>query len=142
MVEFVKDKIKHLSEKDLQRGFRKANKSPRRRFALELHEKGAIVQELLNFICNDSVIEIHKHPQEGKIELFYVIQGAITVYIYDSKGKTKKEYLLSKGDMAIAMPNEYHNLKVHSLDALVYIMIIGKYNPKTHHVLLKQQLKQ
>ena len=133
MANFIEEKIRKVS---IKKGIKLAKNSERRRFAFELHEKGAIIQELLNFICSDSKIEIHKHPQKGKAEIFYVIKGKMKVFIYDGRGKIKKEYSLKAGDMAVAMPGEYHNLKAESELAIAYIVITGKYNPKTHHAKL------
>jgi len=135
MADFIKEKIKGIS---LKKGISLAKNSERRRFAWQLHKKGATIQELLNFVCSDSKIEIHKHPQKEKAEIFYVVKGEIKVFIYNDKGGVQKEYFLKAGDMAIAFPGEYHSLKAETEVAVVYIIITGKYNPKTHHVQLKK----
>ena len=58
--------------------------------------------------------------------------------LHEEQMKIKKEYSLKAGDMAVALPGEYHNLKAETKVAVVYIVIIGKYNPKTHHIKLKK----
>ena len=65
---------------------RRALASPRKRFRLCMHHTNEHpTQEMLIVFHKDTFMPPHRHPQ-GKSESYHVVEGSMTVYVFDDDG--------------------------------------------------------
>mgnify|MGYP001267850597 CR=1 FL=1 len=89
-----------------------AENSPRRRVNLNIHQSYSDkVQRLFIAMMPDSYVRPHRHVQEHKWEFFMVLEGALDLIFFDSKGVvTERISLCSDGDCqgVEIPPNVWH----------------------------------
>jgi cupin fold WbuC family metalloprotein len=126
------DRLK-LNEELIKENFIKAHESQRKRFPLLMHEKGAYLNEVYNFICSDSYMQPHLHPGDEKVEIIQVISGEVAVIYFGDEGEVSKITILN--------PDKNHTIEVPAFTWHTYIMISeevityetmhGIYHPET-----------
>ncbi len=78
--------------------FEQAVKSPRRRAHHNVHESyNEAVQRLYVAMMPDSYVRPHRHTDPSKWEFFMVVEGKITVLIFDDHGTVTNKVELSAG---------------------------------------------
>ena len=60
--------LPQISQSELENLLSEARNSPRRRYPKILHEKGDVLNRVINFMLDDTYMEPHLHPGFEKIE--------------------------------------------------------------------------
>jgi cupin fold WbuC family metalloprotein len=122
-----------LSTAELRAGLEQAALSTRRRFPKILHEKGADLNRVVNFIMRDSYMQPHHHPSPEKIEKIYLMEGCLAVLFFDDAGLVTKVTVLEPGRLEfIAVPAfTWHTYVMLTEHAVTYETMMGEYSPKT-----------
>ena len=126
-------RIPELSNKEIEFHFSEANKTPRRRSPLILHEKGDYLNKVFNFILEDLYMHPHLHPSDEKVENMYLIKGSFGLIEFDDNGSINKSTILQQGDLtSIKVPAfTWHTYVMLSDENIVYETMEGKYEPET-----------
>lgn len=75
---------------------RRAESAPKRRFRLCLHRSPSDrVNEMVTVLCKDTYVRPHRHP-EGKTESYHVLQGQLTVLLFDDRGNVTQRVDLAE----------------------------------------------
>ncbi|MBM3205947.1 cupin fold metalloprotein, WbuC family [Candidatus Shapirobacteria bacterium] len=114
---------------------RQAKKSPRQRAIFRFHRHQEPVQRMLNAIEVGSYIPPHKHENPDKVEAFVILKGKIAILRFDNQGKIiQKEILDEKGPVygVDIAPGEWHMMMALKKECVVYEVIQGPYQKKTH----------
>ncbi len=112
----------------------RAKSSPRNRFRLCLHKNNEdLVQDMIIAFCKNSEIPIHRHS-EGKSETFNVIEGKLTVLIFDDFGNLIDKIKL--GDKLTKLPSVYrisapfwHTIIIDSEVVVLHEITTGPFDP-------------
>ncbi|MFC1767470.1 WbuC family cupin fold metalloprotein [Candidatus Margulisiibacteriota bacterium] len=84
---FNTEDIFTVNSKVIEEIKKRALASPRKRFRLCLHHSvEQQTHEMLIVFHKDTFMPPHKHPK-GKSESYHVIEGSMTVFFFDDKGK-------------------------------------------------------
>ena len=122
-----------LNNKLIKDSFIKANESSRKRYPLLIHEKGAYLNEVYNFICGDSYMQPHLHPGNEKIEIIKVISGEVAVIFFNDEGEVSKITILNADkNHTIEVPSfTWHTYIMISKEVITYETMHGVYHPET-----------
>jgi cupin fold WbuC family metalloprotein len=125
------ENIPELSKENIEAFLLRAANSPRRRHPKILHDTGAELNKVFNFMMQDTYMQPHLH--EDKVENIYLIRGSLVVLFFDDKGKIEKTSLLSKHRKeSIEIPAlNWHTYIMLSKNVVTYETMLGKYDPKT-----------
>jgi cupin fold WbuC family metalloprotein len=113
---------------------REANKTPRKRTLLRLHEHEEPVQRMVNAILPGSYVAPHKHEMPDKVELFTILKGRVAVMEFDDRGNVEVITLIEERGPARIVelpPRLYHTVVALEPSALLEI-IEGPYVEATH----------
>jgi cupin fold WbuC family metalloprotein len=110
-----------------------AKNSPKRRALKILHQLGAIFNQAINVVLADSYMQPHRHPDKGKIEEIWLLEGRMAVLFFDDQGAITKSAILEKNENSyIKIPafawHTYVTLSEHSIS---YETMNGVYDPST-----------
>jgi len=96
--EFNTKDIIEVNQKTIEHLIKCAVESPRKRYRLCLHHSpDLLVNEMVIVGNRDTYIHPHRHPK-GKDESYYVIQGEMTVFIFDDSGKVVQRIEMGEHD--------------------------------------------
>ena len=125
--------LPEISQSELENLLSEARNSPRHRYPKILHEKGDVLNRVINFMLDNTYMEPHLHPGIEKIEDIYLLEGKLSVIEFDEVGKIEKTTILDKGDKRhIQIPAfTWHTYVVLSDYAVTYETMMGQYDPKT-----------
>lgn len=90
------------------------------------------IQRLLNALEPDSYVCPHKHEDPDKREVFLILQGSLTVVLFDENGNITSSFLLDrqKGHYGAEIPAKvFHSIVVHESNTIYYEFKDGPYNP-------------
>jgi cupin fold WbuC family metalloprotein len=123
----------NLSLVEIGKNLRMAADSPRRRHPKVLHRSGADLNQVVNFLMEDTYMQPHMHPSQEKVERMHLIQGACAVLFFSSTGSIKDAVVLQKyGVRYIEVPAfTWHTYVILSENAVIYETMMGRYDPAT-----------
>ena len=126
-----------LSSDEIEIYFEKAHVSPRHRYPKILHKQGSQLNQVFNFMLEDSYMQPHLHPGEEKIEKMYLVMGSFAVLFFNDKGEVNEVSLIEKGKCEyIEIPAFTWHTYVMLTDSVVsYETMMGKYDPETWKIL-------
>ena len=119
----------------------RARNSPRRRAHHCFHAPGDRLQRMVNAALRGSYFQPHRHKDPDKLEIFTILAGKALVIAFDDAGMVAERALLSAdpGDAGQGAarqveipPGAWHTLAVLSPEAVLYEVIDGHFDPKTH----------
>jgi cupin fold WbuC family metalloprotein len=126
-----------LSEEVLAR----ARVSPRRRANHCFHHPADRLQRMVNAALRGSYFAPHRHKDPPKLEIFTILSGRVMVITFNDDGEILERALLSR-DAADAggpaawqveiPPGTWHTVAVLSDEAVLYEVIDGYFDAKTH----------
>jgi cupin fold WbuC family metalloprotein len=125
--------IPALPRHELDEYLRLAATSARRRYPKILHAPGDELNQVFNFIMEDSYMQPHLHPGDEKIEKIYLIQGKMAVLFFDDHGAIRAVTVLEKGGPEyVEVPAfAWHTYVMLSDCAVSYETMMGEYERKT-----------
>jgi len=127
--------LKKIDKRLIQELLEDARKSPRKRIMYNLHKDTDILQRMINVALKDSYYVPHKHIAEDKCELFAILKGKVAILEFDDKGNITDKFILdSETDNKVVeiRPNTWHTLVILSDVAVLFEIILGRYDPKSH----------
>jgi cupin fold WbuC family metalloprotein len=118
----------------------RARLSPRRRANHCFHAPDDRLQRMVNAALRGSYFQPHRHKGPDKLEIFTVLAGRVAVITFDDAGNPDDVALLAAGTGAgpdavrqvEIPPGAWHTLAVLSEEAVLYEVIDGHFDPKTH----------
>jgi cupin fold WbuC family metalloprotein len=109
-----------------------AHLSLRRRSHLIIHNKGDEFNQVFNFVCNDSYMRPHLHPEPQMIEKMHLIYGSFKLIFFDNTGCIERIFDLNKAGQKVQVPNNtWHTYVMTSKISIIFETMIGVYNPLT-----------
>lgn len=125
--------IPELTLKQREEGYKKAQRSERKRHAFILHESGDYHNRVFNFLLNGTYMQPHSHPGPEKIEQIYLVDGVIDLIFFDDVGALQSVKRMDpNGCTHVSVPAfQNHTYRVHSLSAITYETMDGVYDPHT-----------
>ena len=99
----------------------------RARINLHKHESSTSVHEMIVAICQESFLDLHKHP--SKSESYQLLEGKLLIAITDDTAKITDTYLLDSASPFLRI-NEgiYHYVKCLSQHAIYVETTIGPFD--------------
>lgn len=128
-----KSEIPQLPRADVEEFLRKAASSPRRRVPKILHEPGAVLNRVFNFMMQDSYMQPHLHPGDEKIEKIWLVEGKVAVLMFNDAGDVRDVVMLERGQVDfVEIPAfTWHTYVILSAHAVTYETMMGRYEPDT-----------
>ncbi len=125
--------IPELSTSEIEEHFENAKISNRSRSPKILHEQGAYLNRVFNFILGDSYMHPHLHPSEEKIEKMYLVKGSFALILFNEQGEVTDTIVLEKGKLEqIDVPAfVWHTYVMLTDEVIVYETMEGVYHPDT-----------
>ena len=129
----MNSKIPKLLEGDYETYFELATSSIRKRYPKILHNKGAYLNEVFNFVPKDSYMHPHLHPGKEKVEKMYLIKGSFALILFDESGQISKKIILEEGklDFVEVPAFTWHTYVMLTERVVIYETMEGIYNPET-----------
>jgi len=110
-----------------------ARQSPRRRQNFNLHPRlEDPVQRLFNVMHPGAYVRPHRHRGEGRWEVFLVLRGAVSVFVFDdTPAVAQRIELAARGpELAVEIPaGAWHSLVVQEPDTVLFELKPGPYFP-------------
>ncbi len=113
----------------------KARVSPRLRANHCFHRPEERLQRMVNCALKGSYFAPHRHDQPGKLEIFTVLRGKVLLVTFSDEGEIEDRMILEAGPgpwQGEIPPGTWHTLAVLSADAVLYEVIDGHYDARTH----------
>jgi len=132
---FNKSDICVVSPELIDKLKKKATIAPKRRFRLCMHRSHKdLVQEMIIAFCRDSYIPIHRHD-ENHSESFHVIEGQLTVLLYNHEGKLANKVELGQFGSGRATiyrisGSLWHTIQLESEFVVLHETKTGPFDPK------------
>ncbi len=127
------DAIKLIDRETLSALQRDAATSPRRRMHLNFHTSMAeSVQRLVVAIEPDSYIRPHRHVQPPKWEFFLVINGAVSLLLFDDYGTVERRLDMGRGGPVFGYeipPGVWHTVVALESNTVFAEVKMGPYAP-------------
>lgn len=125
--------IPALSREETDHYLQQASTSGRRRVPKILHEAGAELNRVFNFMMQDSYMQPHLHPGDEKIEKIWLLEGRVAVLFFDDAGAVQRVVMLEKGgtDFIEVPAFTWHTYVMLSPHAVTYETMMGRYEPDT-----------
>ncbi len=126
--------LKKVDNTIIEDTLQKAKESERKRAIYCIHEKEDYFQRMINAVLYDTYLVPHKHENPDKLEIFLILKGRIAVLIFDDKGEIKEKIILDEKETRLVEipPRTWHSFVVLTPEAVLYEVIEGKYDEKTH----------
>ncbi|AJF61468.1 hypothetical protein QT06_C0001G0628 [archaeon GW2011_AR15] len=124
-----------LNSEIIEKTLQEARKSERGRAIFCFHKKTDGLQRMVNAVLKETYLRPHKHENPDKLEIFSIVKGKVAILTFDDSGRINEKRILDENDeikIAEIPPKTWHNFVVLSKEAVLYEIIDGKYNPKTH----------
>lgn len=137
--------VKKIDLSLIKNTLQKARESGRKRAIHCLHNPEERVQRMVNACLYDTYITPHKHENPDKLEIFSILKGIVAILIFDDNGDILDSVILDEnGSTRIVEipPKTWHSFVVLSSEAVLYEVIDGKYDPKTHKKFAPWALKE
>ncbi len=116
----------------------KARANERKRMNLNLHKQlDEKVQRLLNALEPGTILPIHRHPNTD--ETYFVVRGALKLYIYDNDGNITESHLLDPcdGEYGYNIPaGTFHTVEVLERGCVIFEVKEGPYSPLSQNDIL------
>lgn len=115
----------------------RARVSPRRRANHCFHDPADRLQRMINAALEGSYFAPHRHLNPDKLEIFTILSGRVMVIAFTDMGAVADRAILSRDDPAAVWqveipPGTWHTLAVLSKEAVLYEVIDGHFDAKTH----------
>lgn len=115
----------------------RARVSPRRRANHCFHDPADRLQRMVNAALNGSYFAPHRHLDPDKLEIFTILSGRVMVITFTDAGAIAEAAILDREDSGAAWqveipPGTWHTLAVLSEEAVLYEVIDGHFDAKTH----------
>ncbi len=117
----------------------RARVSPRRRANHCFHAPDERLQRMVNAALRGSYFQPHRHKDPDKLEIFTILTGRALALLFEDDGRVAETILLSAepGDEGAALqaeipPGAWHSLAILSPEAVLYEVIDGHFDPRTH----------
>ena len=119
----------------------RARVSPRRRANHCFHNPPDRLQRMVNAALRGSYFAPHRHKDPDKLEIFTILSGRVMVITFDDAGNILDTALLCRdgdsgeetGSWQVEIPPAtWHTLAVLSQEAVLYEVIDGHFDAKTH----------
>ncbi|HKP94790.1 MAG TPA: WbuC family cupin fold metalloprotein [Fibrobacteria bacterium] len=119
----------------------RARVSPRLRANHCFHRPADRLQRMVNAALRGSYFAPHRHKDPDKLEIFTILTGRVMVITFDDSGGILDRAVLSRDAGAAGGPESWqveippgtwHTLAVLSPEAVLYEVIDGSYDAKTH----------
>jgi len=119
----------------------RARVSPRRRANHCFHAPEERLQRMVNAALAGSYFQPHRHQDPDKLEIFTILAGRVLAITFDDAGMVDEAALLSadpeeRTPGAVRQveipPGTWHTLAVLSPEAVLYEVIDGHFDAKTH----------
>ncbi|MEO7425444.1 MAG: WbuC family cupin fold metalloprotein [Fibrobacteria bacterium] len=119
----------------------RARQSPRRRANHCIHQPGDRLQRMVNAGLAGTYFAPHRHKDPDKLEIFTLLTGRVIVITFTDAGDILDRALLGRDPAAPAgsetwqveiPPGTWHTLAVLSPEAVLYEVIDGHFDAKTH----------
>jgi cupin fold WbuC family metalloprotein len=125
--------IPELTRHEIDDFLSRAASSPRRRAPKILHEPGAVLNQVFNFMLHDSYMQPHLHPGVEKIEKISLVEGKIAVLMFTDEGGVRDVVVLERGHVEyVEIPAfTWHTYVMLSDGAVTYETMMGRYEPGT-----------
>lgn len=118
----------------LQKLFKEAANSPRKRTHYEMHSgQHDRIQKFLNILQPGSYIPPHRHPEKGKWESFQIITGVVKVVIFSEDGVVEDCVVLSHDSgtyIAEIAEKQWHSIVALEKNSALLELKPGPYDPK------------
>jgi len=125
--------MKKVSEGLIKEVLQEARESSRKRAMHNLHEPDDTLQRMVNAGLADTYIPPHKHEDPDKLEIFIILKGKVGVIVFDDNGDVKEAIVLGEENKIFEVPaRTWHCFVVLSEEAVLFEIIEGKYDAKTH----------
>jgi cupin fold WbuC family metalloprotein len=99
---------------------------------------GDTVQRLLNFIQPAAYFRPHRHPTAHATELIYLLQGALSVFIFNDNGNILRHTRLSTTSPLTALVDIdaglWHTILAHDPDTVILEIKKGPYDAATDKI--------
>ncbi len=126
--EFNSENYRYMSNKDISYLKKKAIKSKRGRYRLCLHNNTSHkTQEMFICLKKKSYFQPHKHPSKYS-ESYFMIEGAIDVYLMDNKGNIFEKIELYDNKRTKSLTNFYYRLS-----SSIYHFVVPRSNWAIYH---------
>jgi cupin fold WbuC family metalloprotein len=132
----------HKLDQDLIRSvLDRARNSPRRRANHCFHDPADRLQRMVNAGLRGTYFAPHRHKDPDKLEIFTVLTGRVLVLTFDDAGAILDHAILSRegadagasGTWQVEIPpGTWHALVILSPEAVLYEVIDGYFDAKTH----------
>lgn len=119
----------------------RARVSPRRRANLCFHQPADRLQRMVNAALRGTYFAPHRHKDPDKLEIFTVLSGRVIVITFDDAGAILDSAILCRESrpgepppcwQVEIPPGTWHTLAVLSEEAVLYEVIDGHFDAKTH----------
>lgn len=119
----------------------RARVSPRRRANHCFHAPADRLQRMVNAALAGSYFQPHRHKDPDKLEIFTILAGRVLAITFDDSGRVEEQVLLSadpkeRSPAAVTQveipPGAWHTLAILSPEAVLYEVIDGYFDAKTH----------
>ncbi len=114
---------------------KRARISPRKRANHNFHLPHETLQRMLNVALRDSYFRPHKHENPDKREIFTLLKGRVAIILFKDNGGVQEAAYLNEGGPVLQVeipPRQWHTVVVMSEEAVLYEIIEGAYDPRTH----------
>lgn len=118
----------------LARVLEAARASPRRRTNHNFHASAEDnPHRFLNAMLRDTYVRPHRHLHPPKSESFLVLEGELSVFVFDDDGRNLERHDLAlHGVRGVDLPpGVWHSLVVRSEHAVIYEVKPGPWDPAT-----------
>lgn len=113
----------------------KSRVSPRKRAHSRFHEYGEKIQRMVNVYQKGAYIPPHKHENPDKTEIFLCLQGRFLALSFNDNGDIIDSMIFGEKEDVRGIevtPRTWHTFWALEDDGVIYEVIEGPYDPKTH----------
>lgn len=132
-IEFASEPAAVCDSETVNRIRRAAAESPRLRARLCLHpDTNAQLHEMIIVLRRGTAIPIHRHPD--KAECYHILQGRMTLKIYDEDGRLSRQTVLEpfggQEPFVCRIPaGLWHTVEVESDEVVLHESTTGPFSP-------------
>lgn len=133
-LEFDAGALRPIGPEQWDRARRLAAASPRRRAIVRYHDADETLQRMLNAIEPGSYVRPHRHPSPEKLEVLFVVAGALVYWRFDDEGTVVERLELSADGPLRGVetqPGTWHSMKALAPGTVFYELSGGGWDPGT-----------
>ena len=127
--------FKLIDSKLINQTTKQAHTSPRRRAHSRFHDYKDPVQRMVNVYMKDAYIQPHRHHNPDKVEVFLSLKGKFLALSFDDRGNIIDHLVFGENEDVCGIevpPGLWHAFWALADDSVIYEVIEGPYDPKTH----------